>query len=81
MSKRKSRDENVEYDPNVNYDVLEQHQYADSKGYTFYTCPICSGEYLAAFITEENGQTMCIDCWNKKYGNEVCRKEDDSNDP
>lgn len=20
------------------------------------------------FITEENGQTMCIDCWNRIYG-------------
>ena len=34
----------------------------------FYTCPLCGSEYLATFITKENGQTMCIDCWNKKYG-------------
>lgn len=29
------------YDQNVNYDELEQRTYADSKGYVFYTCPIC----------------------------------------
>ena len=55
-------------DENVNYDELEQHTYDDAEGNIFYTCPLCGGEYLATFITKENGQTMCIDCWNKKYG-------------
>lgn len=59
----------VIYDENVDYDELEQHEYNDTEGYIFYTCPICKGEYLATFITQENGQTMCIDCWNKMYGN------------
>lgn len=57
----------VIYDENVNYDELEQHTYDDTEGYVFYTCPICGNEYLATFITNANGQTMCIDCWNKKY--------------
>ncbi len=55
-------------DDNVDYDALEQHTYEDSGDDVFYTCPICGGEYLATFITEEDGQTMCIDCWNKRYG-------------
>ena len=55
----------VIYDENVDYDSLEQHVYEDSGDNVFYTCPICHGEYLATFITEENGQTMCIDCWGK----------------
>lgn len=59
----------VIYDENVDYGELEQHEYDDTEGYIFYTCPICKGEYLATFITQENGQTMCIDCWNKMYGN------------
>ncbi len=58
----------VIYDDNVDYDALEQHTYEDSGDDVFYTCPICGGEYLATFITEEDGQTMCIDCWNKRYG-------------
>lgn len=58
----------VIYDENVDYDELEQHEYNDTEGYIFYTCPICKGEYLATFITQENGQTMRIDCWNKMYG-------------
>ena len=62
MSKRK---DDVLHDENVNYDVLEQHEYDDAEGYTFYTCPLCGGEYLATFISEVNGQTMCIDCQNK----------------
>ena len=41
------RDMNAEYDPNVDYDVLEQHRYKDSPGHIFYTCPRCAGEYLA----------------------------------
>jgi len=64
MGKNKKND--VIYDENVNYDELKQHEYDDAKGYTFYTCPKCGGEYLATFITEVNGQTMCIDCSNKK---------------
>ena len=58
----------VIYDDNVDYDALEQHTYEDSGDDIFYTCPICGGEYLATFITEEDGQTMCIDCWSKRYG-------------
>lgn len=46
---------------NVDNDVLERHAYEDSEGHTLYICPICDREYLAAFITEENGRTMCID--------------------
>ena len=60
---------NVIYDENVNYDELEQHTYDDSEGDIFYTCPICGNEYLATFISNVNGQTMCIDCENEKYGN------------
>ena len=69
MSKKR-RDPEAEYDENVDYDSLEQHTYSDSPGHIFYTCPKCGGEYLAAFIVEEGGQTMCIDCWNKRYGND-----------
>ena len=29
----------VEYDPDVNYEELEQHTYDDAEGYVFYTCP------------------------------------------
>lgn len=58
----------VIYDENVDYDTLEQHTYNDSKGYVFYTCPVCGGEYLATFMTEDGGRTMCIDCWNKSHG-------------
>ena len=53
------------YDPNVNYDELEQHTYADTPGYIFYVCPRCGHEYLATFITEEDGEVMCTDCWSK----------------
>ena len=63
------KNNNVIYDPNVNYDALEQHTYPDSGDYVFYTCPVCGDEYLATFITEENGKPMCIDCWNEKHGN------------
>ena len=69
MAKMWKHEKNVDYDENVNYDELEQHTYPDSGDHIFYTCPICGNEYLATFIIEENGQTMCIDCWNKKYGN------------
>ena len=62
----KKRNTNVDYDPNVDYESLEQHTYDDSKGYVFYTCPRCGGEYLATFIIEDDGETMCIDCWNEK---------------
>ena len=57
----------VKYDENVDYDALEQHTYSDTPGYIFYTCPKCGGEYLATFIVEENGQTMCIDCWSNRH--------------
>ncbi len=63
--RRKRND--VEYDPNVNYDELEQHRYKDSPGYIFYTCPKCGREYLATFITEDDGETMCIDCWSERH--------------
>ncbi|MBU3100645.1 MULTISPECIES: hypothetical protein [Clostridium] len=53
---------------NINYGELEQHEYDDAKGNIFYTCPLCGGEYLDTFITEENSQKMCVDCWNEKYG-------------
>ena len=66
MGKRKKSD--VIYDENVNYDELEQHTYEDSGDDIFYTCPLCWGQYLAALIVEEEGQTMCIDCWNERYG-------------
>lgn len=59
---------NVIYDENVNYDELEQHTYADLGDNVFYTCPICGGEYLATFITEEDGKTMCIDWRSERYG-------------
>jgi len=62
MDKKKEND--VVYDENVNYDALEQSEYDDAEGYTFYTCPRCGGEYLATFISNVNGQTMCIDCQN-----------------
>ena len=56
------RDEDVIYDPDVDYDSLEQHTYPDSPGHIFYTCPRCGREYLATFIISEGGVTMCIDC-------------------
>ena len=65
MSKR---DKNARYDKNVDYDSLEQHTYDDSPGHIFYTCPRCGGEYLATFITEENGEAMCVECWNRIFG-------------
>ena len=49
-------------------DDLEQHTYDDTTGEIFYTCPVCGGEYLSTFITQENGQVMCTECWEKKYG-------------
>ena len=55
------------YDEDVNYDDLEQHEYDDTPGRIFYTCPKCGGEYLASFIVSENGETMCIDCWDKLH--------------
>ncbi len=58
----------IDYDENVDYDKLEQHTYDDAPGEIFYTCPRCGGEYLASLITEEDGETMCIDCWNRIYG-------------
>ena len=63
MLKKKN---NVIYDEDVNYDVLEQHEYDDAPGYVFYTCPKCGGEYLATFIVSEDYETMCIDCWEKR---------------
>ena len=54
------------YGEEINYDALEQHVYEDEGDEVFYTCPICGGEYLDSFITEHNGQTMCIDCWSER---------------
>lgn len=62
------KNDDVLYDENINYDALEQHSYSDSPGCIFYTCPKCGGEYLATFIVEEQGEVMCIDCWNDRYG-------------
>lgn len=56
------------YGDDINYDELEQHTYEDSGNDIFYTCPICRGEYLADFMTESGGRTMCIECWNERYG-------------
>ena len=58
----KKRDSEAIYDPNVNYDLLEQHTYSDTPGHIFYTCPRCGHEYLATFITNENGKIMCTEC-------------------
>ena len=60
------RDNDAIYNENVDYDNLEQHTYPDSPRNIFYTCPKCGGEYLATFITEENGETMCIDCLSSR---------------
>lgn len=62
----KNQDENMIYDENVDYESLEQHTYDDAPGYIFYTCPKCGREYLASFIIDEYGETMCIDCWNER---------------
>lgn len=48
------------YGEDINFDELEQHVYEDEDDDVFYICPICGGEYLDTFITEHNGQTMCI---------------------
>ena len=60
----KRRDKDAIYDPNVDYDSLEQHSYRKFPGHIFYVCPKCGREYLATFIIEENGETMCVDCAN-----------------
>ena len=57
----KTRDKNALYDENVDYDSLKQNKYKDSPGHTFYTCPKCGGEYLATFIHNVDGETICID--------------------
>ena len=53
---------------NINFDTLEQHVYKDTGKEVFYTCPICGGEYLETFITEDDGEVICIDCWSKRNG-------------
>ncbi len=53
----------------IDFDALEQHTYEDSGDNVFYTCPKCGHEYLDTFITEENGEVMCIDCWEKRRDN------------
>lgn len=65
---KNSRDPSADYDENVDYNALVQHTYDDAPGHIFYTCPVCHGEYLATFLTEEKGKVMCIDCWQKSYG-------------
>ncbi len=62
------KDKDAIYDENVDYDSLKQNTYSDCPGHIFYTCPKCGGEYLATFIVEGNGETMCTDCWSKIYG-------------
>ena len=42
---------------------LETHKYEEG---IFYTCPKCGSEYLADFITEDDGERMCIDCWSER---------------
>lgn len=54
------------YDENVNYEALEQTMYPEEGDEVWYKCPLCGGEYLATFIVEEDGQTMCIDCWGNR---------------
>lgn len=56
------------YDKIIDYDALEQHVYEDEGPEVFYTCPICGGEYLDSFITQYEGETMCIDCWGERNG-------------
>ena len=56
------------YGEYINYDELEQHVYKDEGPEVFYTCPVCGGEYLKDFITQDGGQTMCIDCWSERNG-------------
>lgn len=58
------------YGEDINFDELEQHVYEDEDDDVFYICPICGGEYLDTFITEHNGQTMCIDCLSEKNGDQ-----------
>ena len=65
----RKNDKDVIYDENVNYDSLEQHTYEDTPGYTFYTCPKCGREYLATFIIDDDGETMCTDCLSEKQSN------------
>ena len=57
----------IDYDENVDYDALEQNTYPDAPGEVFYTCPKCGGEYLASFIFDDDGETMCVDCWNARH--------------
>lgn len=52
----------------INYDELEQRVYKDEGDEIFYVCPICGGEYLEDFITQIDGETMCIDCWHEREG-------------
>lgn len=62
------RNDDEDYDENVDYDSLKQHTYEDSGDAVFYNCPKCDGEYLATFIVNENGEAMCIDRWKKICG-------------
>lgn len=54
----------------VDFSELEQHEYEDTPGYIFYTCPKCGGEYLDTFMINVNGQDMCVDCWNEQYNDD-----------
>lgn len=42
----------TDYNPNVNYDTLDQHTYADSGENVFFTCPRCKKQFLASFMFE-----------------------------
>ena len=56
------------YDEDVDYSQLEKREDKDYPDEEWYVCPICGNEYLPAFITtDENGTTMCIDCWSKNH--------------
>ena len=58
-------------DDGVNLDDLEQHEYDDTPGEIFYTCPKCGGEYLETFMENIGGNVMCIDCareWEQEHG-------------
>ena len=52
----------TDYNPNVNYDTLDQHTYADSGENVFFTCPRCKKQFLASFMFEADGEILCIDC-------------------
>lgn len=58
------------YGEHIDYDALEQRVYKEEGNEIFYVCPLCGGEYLDTFITKSDGQTMCIDCWTERNGDQ-----------